>query len=295
MAGAPPRIESTRASMLVVGLPNRDLLTLRALLQRLGNFALQVAPSAAAAQTMVSRQVFDVVLYDLSGSEGDGLDFVVGLHQSGYRGAVIVIGESGGKQTAAAVLSAGAHEYLPKDANMWGSLPSLLVRALRFGRLARRVAELENTVAMLRQRVEQEGRLEEVTGAFKGGYLAELYDREMRRLRRYGGYMAVVDATVYNYRTVLESHGEGAAKEVVKGFAAIAKRTLRSTDFIGYLEEGHFSLLLPSTDVTGVKALTTRIERAVEEANERMPNRPDIRVSFHLRAAGGYDDLTKKA
>jgi diguanylate cyclase (GGDEF)-like protein len=243
---------------------------------------------------MVARYMFDVVLYDATGADGEQrFELLTNLRQAGYRGAIIVIGQSGDKQTAAAALSAGAHEYLPKDAHVWNSLPSLLVRALRFGRLARRVAELEGAVESLRSRVEQEGRLDELTGAYKGAYVAELYDRELRRLRRYGGYMAVLDVTVYNYHTVRESHGAATADELLRGFAALLKRTLRTTDFLGYLGDGRFSLLLPSTDVTGVKALIVRIEKAVSEANERAPNRPEIKVSFHLRAAGGYDDLTK--
>lgn len=288
------RMSSSRATMLVVGFARSDLLALRAVLQRLGAFALQVAPGPAAAKAMVMRQLFDVVLYDTSGVESDcRLNLVTGLREAGYRGAIIVLGESSDKRTAAAVLSAGAYEYLPKDAQVWGNLPSLLVRALRFGRLARRVAELEGAVETLRGRVEQEGRVDDTTGVYKGSYIAELYDHELRRLRRYGGYMAVVDVTVYNYRAVRESHGPVAADELLRGCAALLKRTVRATDPIGYVDEGRFMILLPSTDVTGAKTLLTRIEKAIEEANERTSGRPPIKASLHLRAAGGYDDLTK--
>lgn len=285
--------QAYRPSMLLVGVSNRDLPTVRTLLQRQGNYTVHVAAGPAAALALAARQGFDVVLCDLTGGDGRGAQFVADVHQQGYRGAVVVLGEASDKQMAMAALSAGAYEYLPKDGQVWNALPSVLVRATRFGRVTRRLNELEATVTTLRGQVEEVNRTDPLTGLFKAAYITELYERELKRLRRYGGVLAMVEARIYNLPAVRETAGPPAADDVVRGLAAILTRALRATDLVGYVGEGRFVLLLPSTDVSGVRVVIARLEKAVEEANERAPKRPEMKASFTMRGAGGYDDLVK--
>lgn len=285
--------QAPRASVLVVSAHSRDVPTLRTLLGRSGTYVVQYAPNAPLAVNMVNRHGFDVVLWDLANNDGAGMSDLATLVQSGYRGAVVVLGDSGDKETVGAALGAGAYDYVVKDDRLWSVLPGLIVRASRYGRMARRVGELEGAVETLRRQVDDVARDDPLTGLFKASYVSELYERELRRLKRYGGFMSILEATFYNLAGLRESSGPAAADDVLKGFAAILKKTLRSTDFAGYAGEGRFSLLLPSTDTTGAKTLATRLERLVAEANERAPNRPEMKVSFHVRAAGSYEDLTK--
>jgi len=84
-------------------------------------FRVTLATGMEAAQEVLSRQAFQVVLSDLRLPDGDGIMLLSWLNEKGRREPVIIMTGYGDVQTAVSAIKLGAFDYLEKPVN-----PSIL-------------------------------------------------------------------------------------------------------------------------------------------------------------------------
>ncbi|NMB05536.1 MAG: sigma-54-dependent Fis family transcriptional regulator [Bacteroidales bacterium] len=84
-------------------------------------FGVTLATGMEAAQEVLSRQTFQVVLSDLRLPDGDGIMLLSWLNEKGRREPVIIMTSYGDVQTAVSAIKMGAFDYLEKPVN-----PSIL-------------------------------------------------------------------------------------------------------------------------------------------------------------------------
>lgn len=115
-AGAIP--ELTEARILYVE-DNEDLLFLVADRLRSEGFVVAEAPTKTAAETLLGREMFDLVLLDLMLPDGDGLDLLSEIRRDPrLRGIpVLILSGRGDDMTMAEGYCRGADGYLVKSGN----------------------------------------------------------------------------------------------------------------------------------------------------------------------------------
>ena len=135
-------------------------------------------------------------------------------------------------------LDAGADDYLSKRAS-----PAQLVARLR---TAQRILSLEHS---LRSVVEEKSRLattDALTGASNRRYLMRHLARELKRVRRFGGEVAVLTLDIDHFKDVNDCHGHAVGDDVLKEFAGrIGSSLPREYDWFARTGGEEFVVVLP--------------------------------------------------
>lgn len=125
--------------------------------------------------------------------------------------------------------------------------------------LGARIAELEREVAHLRHLSEKDP----LTGlANRRGFEAQI-DRELERMKRYGGGLAVIALDLDGFKGINDTYGHGAGDALLQRVAATIRDTLRASDFCARLGGDEFVVLLPETDSDGAVVVAERLCAAI--------------------------------
>ena len=108
-------------------------LTRRELSRRAPEMAVTSVASLREARRLVSANParFDLVMVDLNLADGSGVEFLSYLRGQAIPAAVIIVTGHGDQETAAAVLRAGAEDYIVKQGLYLEQLPSSISAAVQ--------------------------------------------------------------------------------------------------------------------------------------------------------------------
>ncbi|MGE5394319.1 MAG: PAS domain S-box protein [Candidatus Saccharibacteria bacterium] len=102
-------------------------LSTRAIIKEIGGSEVVNAPTLALARQLLgSGTVFDLALLDMNLPDGNGLELLTEIRESGTDMAVILFTSTGNEEVAVAALKAGADDYIAKKQGYSVQLPSLI-------------------------------------------------------------------------------------------------------------------------------------------------------------------------
>lgn len=125
----------------------------------------------------------------------------------------------------------------------------------------RTIAELRQAVAEMAHRAATD----RLTGAWNRARIEEIASQELLRLDRYGHPVSVVFIDIDHFKRINDTHGHGAGDGVLRGFCAVVRTCIRSTDLLGRWGGEEFLLLLPNTGLTSARLLAERIRAALAQ------------------------------
>jgi diguanylate cyclase (GGDEF)-like protein len=157
----------------------------------------------------------------------------------------------------------------------WIPVWNVLVRGTVYGVIA-------YFVALLRTQLDEVQRLaitDSLTGALNRKAFFQAVGKEMERATRSNQSFSIAYIDLDDFKSVNDLLGHSAGDELLKGFVAICRARLRSTDSIGRLGGDEFALLLPDTDEAACRDTLGRILSSSEIVSASGP-----RVTFSVGA-----------
>jgi diguanylate cyclase (GGDEF)-like protein len=231
---------------------------------------------------------FDLALVSEQLEDGDGLALLRALAADPTAPpAVLLVGPTSPVEPAEA-LAAGAVDLVAKGADMGGALRLALVRALERGRLHATIADLERRLA-------QHTRFDPVSGVYTGDYFRELLQRELDRVRRFGGVLALVQISSPTAAGIERTLGPHVRDSIIREVGAILRTDLRVTDIAGCWPDGRFVIALTGTDEFGAQRVAARLGKRLAQLESKLGVAVDLVPQPEVIAAGGADVVARIA
>jgi len=104
---------------------------------------------------------------------------------------------------------------------------------------------------------------DDLTQAFNRRYFISLAELELARVRRYGGLSSLAILDLDNFKEINDSLGHLAGDEVLRGFAAASRQSLRGGDTFARYGGDEFILLLPNTTAAVAAEVVNRIHHSL--------------------------------
>ena len=171
---------------------------------------------------------------------------------------------------------------------MGGALRLALVRALDRKRLLATVADLE-------RRLERHTRIDPVSGLYTGHYFKELLQREIERVRRFGGVLALLQIGSPSGAGVERTLGPHVRDSIVREIGAILRTDPRVTDIAGCWPEGRFVIALTGTDEFGAQRVAARLAKRLAQLEAQLGVAVDLVPEPEVIASGGADVVARVA
>lgn len=148
----------------------------------------------------------------------------------------------------------------------------------------------------LQELLQNESRIDELTGAFNRRKFDETLENEIRRFNQYRHPFSIISLDLDSLGTVNDAFGREAGDTVLKEFCFVANSCLKEVDMLfRYGGEG-FMILLPSQRIIEARMVAERIRSATEEY--AFPHGQPVTASFGVTEFGIDDNslsLIKRA
>ena len=103
-----------------------------------------------------------------------------------------------------------------------------------------------------------------LTGLYNHRYFQENLSAELNRAHRYDFSVSLIIFDIDYFKKVNDNYGHPAGDQVLKNIAKAIKESIRPSDIVARYGGEEFAVILPQTDISGVKIFAARIRRCVE-------------------------------
>jgi diguanylate cyclase (GGDEF)-like protein/putative nucleotidyltransferase with HDIG domain len=115
------------------------------------------------------------------------------------------------------------------------------------------------------ERTERQSLHDDLTGLPNRRFFHDLLEREFRRAERAHKPLSIINLDLDRFKVINDEHGHAVGDEVLRSFAGLLSRHVRSIDLPVRYGGEEFVVLLPDTDKDGATQAAEKIRRAVED------------------------------
>jgi diguanylate cyclase (GGDEF)-like protein len=120
--------------------------------------------------------------------------------------------------------------------------------------------------ARVYERLEQLAATDSLTGLFNRRYFHQALEREVSRLRRRDGSIALILLDIDHFKKLNDTYGHPMGDVVLKKVGEILRTTLRKGDVLARYGGEEFVILLPEASYRGTRDFAERIRKAIAAA-----------------------------
>jgi diguanylate cyclase len=164
--------------------------------------------------------------------------------------------------------------------------------ASRLSQLRSRLVDQRQQLAAALERIQAMATRDDLTGLLNRRAAMERFTEALGALPRRSAVASVVLIDLDHFKAVNDTHGHAAGDEVLRGFAEVARASLRTHDLLARWGGEEFLLVLPGADPADAAVVLARLR---EELAGRTFDAaaPGLRVTFSAGVArcGGLDDV----
>ena len=103
-----------------------------------------------------------------------------------------------------------------------------------------------------------------LTGLYNHRYFQDTLSKELARASRYQSSVSLIIFDIDHFKYVNDNYGHPAGDLVLQKISQAVKNTVRPSDIVARYGGEEFAVILPETDITGVKVFASRLRRCVE-------------------------------
>ncbi len=123
------------------------------------------------------------------------------------------------------------------------------------------------------KKLETQARTDELTGLANYAYFSERMDQEFARARRHNIPLSLMVVDMDHFKKINDESGHATGNELLRYLASVLLDTTRPMDLAGRCGGDEFVMLLPSTDIEGVGALSQRLIAEIKNHDSNhLPN-----------------------
>lgn len=105
-----------------------------------------------------------------------------------------------------------------------------------------------------------------LTGLWNRRYFFEIGHNECKRTRRYKAKFGMLMIDIDHFKDINDTYGHAAGDAVLINVSEVFKKHLRDVDIASRIGGEEFAVLMPNTDIEGVKIVAERLRSAVESS-----------------------------
>jgi diguanylate cyclase (GGDEF)-like protein len=139
---------------------------------------------------------------------------------------------------------------------------------------------LEN--ARLYARVEQEARIDTLTGLLNRRVFDRRLEDEQRRAQRYGKPYTLLMFDIDHFKRINDSYGHPAGDAVLRALAGILTKQFREVDTVARYGGEEFVAILPEVSASTARPVAERVRRAIASAPFRLPDGREIGITVSI-------------
>ena len=144
----------------------------------------------------------------------------------------------------------------------WYGMWDGLVRLSFFLIIASLIAKVRRELI----RVQEQSRVDLLTGARNRRSLYEAAEQELEKVKRYHRPLSLLYVDLDNFKSVNDTLGHEAGDELLKTVVAAFEATLRRADLVARLGGDEFAVLMPETDEAQAGLVAERLRQATQAA-----------------------------
>jgi len=199
---------------------------------------------------------FDLLLLDYSLPGEDGVTFLRRLNGTMELPPVIMLTGWGDGRVAAEAMHSGAYDYFPKSSINSQVLAHAIHQALEKYRWS--VEERR-----MREELERLAITDELTAVYNRRYMAQAFERECTRARRYRRDLACLMIDLDDFKSYNDSHGHLVGDIALKQVAATISEYVRETDIVIRFGGEEFVVIMPEAHPDACMLAAERIREAI--------------------------------
>lgn len=127
------------------------------------------------------------------------------------------------------------------------------------------------------KQLETQARTDDLTGLANYAYFSERMDQEFARARRHNIPLSLIVVDMDHFKKINDESGHAVGDRLLRYLASVLLDTTRPMDLAGRCGGDEFVMLLPSTDIEGVGALSQRLIEEIK--NHDSNDLPDFSIS----------------
>ena len=183
------------------------------------------------------------------------------IEREGIRSVLAVpISSRGTAFGAIAVYSDRKNRFSEQDEELLATIGSQVGVAVENARLYEKTLELAHEDAL--------------TGLANRRRLMEVLSKEVCRASRYNTPLSLLMIDLDRFKQFNDTYGHLKGDELLKKFALLLEKRIRTTDMAGRYGGEEFCLVLPNTPLQGAVVIAERIRKAVEDLKISAENNP---------------------
>ncbi len=129
-----------------------------------------------------------------------------------------------------------------------------------------------------------------LTNVYNRVKIDEIIEMELKKKKRYDHTFSVVLIDVDYFKLVNDTYGHLVGDTILKEFAAILNKNVRSTDYVGRWGGEEFIIVSPQTDQNGALSLAEHLRGKIEESDFTAAGKKT--ASFGVAVCSEEDDIT---
>lgn len=159
------------------------------------------------------------------------------------------------------------------------------------GLLKREQSKLIERYTRLAENFEQLVTVDEIVGLEKSERFASRASEEISRVKRYGGTFSILLVKVDLLKELFVIYGDSVKNLALRKIADVMMKNKREEDFLAYLGEGEYALLLPNTGKDGAETLKKRVKQNLKALDISLKEGVSKRIKINVKiGTASYPD-----